>query len=123
MKNIWAQWWIPAISHAIAFIVLVVGFPYLFHKLHLIHNLTLALIAVGAVCSLVFLAKAHHFSIKVSGLWVLLVGCLIWYTWPKEQLGNWNLQRADHLIAWFLFAFAVSAVVEGISLYRRKRKA
>lgn len=98
MRNLMQKWWSPIVSHILSFIVFVIGLPYIFHQIHHWHDLTLISIAAMAIFSVVILAKVHGYSIKTTFLLVAIVGCLCLYTWPKEQLGNWNLQRADHIL-------------------------
>jgi hypothetical protein len=40
------------------------------------------------------------------------------YNFPKkqDQLGNWNIQIAGHILLWFLFGFFVSVIANGINL-------
>lgn len=120
MKSYLSKWWSPLVGHSIGFLIFVVIVPYALHQIHHIHNLTLGLIVIDSFCILIFLARIHGFQLKTTIAWIFTLSFFIWYSWPKEQLGNWNLQLADHLLLWMLFAFIISAIFQSIFLFRRK---
>jgi hypothetical protein len=119
MRLLREKWWSPLVTYPIVFIAIVVALPFFLHQVHHWHNLTFFLIGFFAVASLVVLSRVYNSPFKFILTEIILVLSLAVYSWPKEQLGNWNLQRSDHIIIWSLLGFLIAAAAESYLLNKK----
>lgn len=120
MKTFLKKWWSPLLTHPMAFGFVVIGLPYLLHKIHNMHSVTFFLMAGLAFLSAEGLALYHVRSLKVASIVSVFVFYFSYFTWPQEQMGNWHMQYANHILSWTLIGFSIIGATESYLLYRKK---
>ena len=114
------KWWSPPISHLFLFALFLVALPILTLDLVNSRTLVIAETILGGLLVPVFLAILHRASLIAVAVLELLTAVAIFITWPTEQMGNWKMQVAGHLLGWSLVGFLCCGLIQSVILFWAK---
>ncbi|MCR9206237.1 MAG: hypothetical protein NXH75_16765 [Halobacteriovoraceae bacterium] len=91
---------------------LMILFPFLFHQIHGIHKVTFVLIGAFSFLLQGLVAWVHGWPFALSLISPAICTLLLYSEWPEksQQLGNWNIQLALHMILWYIPSFVVNGM-------------
>lgn len=91
--------------------LLMILIPFFIHQLHGNHKVTFITIAAVSFLLQGGVSSFHGVPFLMALISPAVCTLLLYFEWPdkSQQLGNWNVQLAIHMILWYIPSFVLNA--------------